>query len=30
MRASVMYFCSGMSRITPMAPKHSAASLVAR
>ena len=29
-RASCTYFCSGMSRITPMAPKHSAASLAAR
>ena len=29
MSASCTYFASGMSRITPMAPKHSAASLVA-
>ena len=28
MRASPTYFCSGMSRMTPMAPKHSAASFV--
>jgi len=30
MRASLTYLCSGMSRITPIAPKHSAASFAAR
>jgi len=29
MRASRTYLCSGMSRITPIAPKHSAASFAA-